>query len=298
MAALDATSLSVALPIIAKALGGTAIEEFWSGTSFLLTSTVFQPVIGSCSHLFGRKLLIYISLAFFLAGSIIAAVANNFTVILVGRSIQGIGGGGIICLTEMVVVDTVPLRERGKYFSYFGMMWSMGTVAGPFLGGGFSQNVTWRWVFFINLPFIGLDTVLITIYLKPNQKNESFMTKFRQQVDWIGMALFLTSTTGFLIPVTWGGVQYPWNSWRTFVPLIVCAVGMVVFVIHQEYFAPSPLIRTSVFKNTPAAILFVSTVLHGIVLWASLYYMPRYFEAVKGMGPIPAVGFGSKRRGG
>lgn len=119
---------------MAKALGGSAIEAFWSGTSFLLTSTVFQPVLGSFSHIFGRKALIYVSLGFFLAGSIIPAVANNFTVILVGRSIQGIGGGGIICLTEMVVVDTVPLRERGKWFSFFGAMWSVGTVAGPLLG--------------------------------------------------------------------------------------------------------------------------------------------------------------------
>ena len=119
---------------MAKALGGTAIEAFWSGTAFLLTSTVFQPVLGSFSHIFGRKALIYVSLLFFLVGCIIAAVANNFTLILIGRSIQGIGGGGIICLTEMVVVDTVPLRERGKWFSFFGAMWSIGTVAGPLLG--------------------------------------------------------------------------------------------------------------------------------------------------------------------
>lgn len=119
---------------MAKALGGSAIEAFWSGTSFLLTSTVFQPVIGSISHIFGRKPLIYISLVTFLAGAIIAAVANNFTVILVGRSIQGVGGGGIICLTEIVVTDLVPLRERGKWFSLFSAMWSVGTVIGPLLG--------------------------------------------------------------------------------------------------------------------------------------------------------------------
>ena len=119
---------------MAKDLGGTAIEAFWAGTSFLLTSTVLQPVIGSISHIFGRKPLIYISLVFFLAGAVIAAVAKNFTVILVGRSIQGVGGGGIICLTEMVVVDTVPLRERGNWFAVFGMMWSLGTVVGPLLG--------------------------------------------------------------------------------------------------------------------------------------------------------------------
>ncbi|KAH7399604.1 major facilitator superfamily domain-containing protein [Pyrenochaeta sp. MPI-SDFR-AT-0127] len=287
MAALDATSISVALPIMAKALGGSAIEAFWSGTSFLLTSTVFQPVLGSFSHIFGRKTLIYVSLAFFLAGSIVAAVANNFTVVLVGRSIQGVGGGGIICLTEMVVVDTVPLRERGKWFSFFGAMWSVGTVAGPLLGGGFSQNVSWRWVFWINLPFLGLGSILVTLFLKLNQKHSSFLAKLRE-IDWIGMVLFLASTTGFLIPVTWGGVQYAWDSWRTLVPLIVCAAGMIAFVVHQEYFAPNPLIRTSVFKNTSAAILFMSTVLHGIILWAILYYMPLYFEAVKGMGPILA----------
>jgi hypothetical protein len=272
---------------MARALGGSAIEAFWAGTSFLLTSTVFQPVLGSFSHIFGRKALIYVSLAFFLAGSIIPAVANNFTVVLVGRSIQGVGGGGIISLTELVVVDTVPLRERGKWFSFFGAMWSVGTVAGPLLGGGFAQNVTWRWVFWINIPFLGLGAVLITIFLKLNQRNGEFLTKLRE-VDWIGMVLFLASTTGFLIPVTWGGVQYAWDSWRTLVPLIVSAAGIVAFVVHQEYFAPHPLIRTSIFKTKSAAILYLTTTIHGILLWAVLYFMPLYFEAVKGMGPILA----------
>jgi MFS family permease len=287
MAALDATSISVALPVMARALNGTAIEAFWAGTSFLLTSTVFQPVIGSFSHIFGRKALIYVSLAFFLAGSIVPAVAHNFTVVLVGRAIQGVGGGGIISLTELVVVDTVPLRERGKWFSFFGAMWSLGTVAGPLLGGGFAQNVSWRWVFWINLPFLALGAALITIFLKLHQRPGDFMSKLRE-VDWIGIVLFLASTTGFLIPITWGGVQYPWDSWRTLVPLIVCALGMCAFVVHQEYFAPYPLIRTSIFKTKSAAILYITTTVHGIILWAILYYMPLYFEAVKGMGPILA----------
>jgi MFS family permease len=129
---------------MATALSGSAIEDFWAGTCFLLTSTVFQPVLGSLSHIFGRKALIYVSLAFFLADSITPAVANNFMVVLVGRSIQGIGGGGIIALTEMVVVDTVPLRDRGKWFSFLSAMWSVGTVSGPIIGGAFSQKVTWR----------------------------------------------------------------------------------------------------------------------------------------------------------
>lgn len=129
---------------MAKALGGSAIEAFWSGTSFLLTSTVVQPVIGSFSHIFGRKPLIYVSLAFFLAGAIVAALANNFTIILVGRSIQGVGGGGLICLTEIVVTDLVPLRERGKWLSMFSAMWAVGTVAGPLIGQSPQQvSLTW-----------------------------------------------------------------------------------------------------------------------------------------------------------
>lgn len=287
MAALDATSISVALPIMARVLKGSAIEAFWSGTSFLLTSTVFQPVLGSFSHIFGRKPLIYTSLALFLAGSIIAAVANNFTIILVGRSIQGIGGGGIICLTEIVVTDMVPLRQRGQWFSAISGMWAIGTVAGPLLGGGFSQNVSWRWIFWINLPFLGIGTFMITVFLKLNHQTTSLMAKLRR-IDWIGMVLFLGSTTGFLIPITWGGVQYPWDSWRTLVPMLVSFVGLVVFVIHQEYIAPEPLIRTSVFKTTTAAVTYLGTVIHGIILWSVLYYLPLYFEAVKGQSPITA----------
>ena len=119
---------------MARLLGGSAIEAFWSGTSFHLTSTVFQPIIGSFSHIFGRKPLTLISLALFGAGSVVAAVADNFTVILVGRSIQGIGGGGSIVMAEIILTDMIPLRERGKWLSVINGMWSVGTVVGPLLG--------------------------------------------------------------------------------------------------------------------------------------------------------------------
>jgi hypothetical protein len=135
------------------------------------------------------------------------------------------------------------------------------------------------------LPFLGIGAIFITFFLKLNQKHSSFLTKLRE-VDWVGMTLFLASTTGFLIPVTWGGVQYPWDSWRTLVPLTICGVGMVGFVLQQELLAPNPLIRTSVFKNMSAAILFTETIIHGIILWSILYYMPLYYQAVKGMEPI------------
>lgn len=126
---------------------------------------------------------------------------------------------------------------------------------------------------------------MIAVFLKLNQKHGGFLAKLRE-VDWVGMVLFVASTTSFLIPVTWGGVQYPWDSWRTLVPLIVGAAGMVGFVLYIEFVAANPLIRTSIFKNMSACLLYIATVIHGIILWAILYYLPLYFEAVKEFGPI------------
>ncbi|KAH7014036.1 major facilitator superfamily domain-containing protein [Macrophomina phaseolina] len=287
MAALDATSISVALRIMAKLLRGSAIEAFWAGTSFLLTSAVFQPVLGSFSNVFGRKPMVVLSLAFFGVGATVAAVAGNFTVILVGRSIQGIGGGGIIVMTGVVITDLVPLRERGKWFSAISSMWALGTVFGPLLGGVFAENVSWRWIFWINLPFIGVGLPLVIFFLKLHLKPSSFLHKLRH-IDWFGVAVFVLSLTGLLVPITWGGVMYSWSSWRTLVPLIVCAVAMVCFIVYEDRYATNPLIQTRVFKNRTAASTFAQTLLHGLVLWSELYYTPLYYEAVKGYSPVLA----------
>lgn len=286
MAALDATSLSVAIPQITQALHGTAIEGFWSGTSFLLTSTVFQPVFGSFSDIFGRKPMILLSLALFGVGAILAAVAKNtMTLILVGRSIQGIGGGGVLVLTEIVVTDLVPLRFRGNYFSIIGSMWAIGSVSGPLIGGAFSEKVSWRWVFWINLPFLAIGVPFILLFLTLTFRATSLAHKLRR-VDWVGGFLFISSTTGFLIGLSWGGVMYSWTSWRTLVPLLLCAAGMVAFVIWEERFAADPLIRISVMKNRTAAVTYLGDFTQGLVLWANLYYMPLYFEVVKGQSAI------------
>ena len=137
MAALDATSLSVALSQIAHSLAGSTIEAFWAGTSFLLTSTVFQPVIGSLSSIFGRKALLMVSLVFFAVGAIVAALAkrgDGMAVLLIGRSVQGIGGGGVIVLAEILGTDMVPLRQRGLYMAMINAMWAFGSVGGPLIG--------------------------------------------------------------------------------------------------------------------------------------------------------------------
>lgn len=285
MVALDGTSISVALPIVAKKLNGTAIEAFWAGTSFLLASTVFQPTFASFSHIFGRMTVIMLSITFFFVGVMIAALANDFGLLLVGRSIQGVGGGGIISMTEIIITDLVPLRERGKYAGIIGGMWSIGSVSGPVIGGALAN--TWRWIFWINLPFIGISVVLVPLFLRLNILPESLATKLKR-VDWIGAVLFVGSMTSFLIPITWGGVMYPWSHWRTLVPLLVGAAGLIAFCFYEKYGAPEPLLRLSVFANRTANIAYFTTTLHGLILWCLLYYQPLYFEAVKEYKPVVA----------
>ena len=143
MVSLDSTIVSVALPTIARDLDGTAIEAFWTGTSFLLSSAVFLPTIGSLSHIFGRMQAIVTCTVFFLVGIVVSGVANNFTVMLAGRTVQGVGGGGLILLTEVVVTDLVPLRQRGAYLGLIGAMWAIGTVIGPVIGGVIAVRTTW-----------------------------------------------------------------------------------------------------------------------------------------------------------
>ncbi|KAI5285640.1 hypothetical protein KEM54_000410, partial [Ascosphaera aggregata] len=203
-AAIDATSLSIALPVVTQRLQGTAIQAFWTGTSYLVTSGVMQPVIGGLSHVFGRKEMVLISCAFFFVGSLICALSNDFTMMLVGRVIQGIGGGGILALGEILITDLVPLEVRGLWLGVFGSMWAIGTVTGPLMGGAFAEAGLsgWRWIFWINLPMIGIGTVATVWFLRIKRLPGSTLEK-AQRFDWFGSVIFVASTVSFLVPVSW-----------------------------------------------------------------------------------------------
>ncbi|KAJ5142161.1 hypothetical protein N7526_003156 [Penicillium atrosanguineum] len=264
MAALDGTSISVALPTMSHELGGTTIEAFWTGTSFTLCSAVFQPVFSSLSDLFGRKPLVLVAIAWFTIGAIVAGVANNFTHML---------------------IDIVPLSERAKYFGMLSAIWSLGTVVGPVIGGCFAEKVTWRWIFYINFPFIGIGAILVAWSSSLRIRKASFTAQVRK-IDFIGIALFVPSSASFLIPLTWGGVLYPWDSWHTLVPLIIGSVGLGVFAIYEWRFAQQPMIPPAIFRNRTALISFAGYAVVGLLVWCCLYFLPLYYEAVKGFKPI------------
>ncbi|KAK2048224.1 major facilitator superfamily transporter [Colletotrichum somersetense] len=278
--ALDATTLSVALPTMSVALGGTALEAFWSGTSFLLASTVLQPTVAGLSGIFGRKPLVFASALLFAVGSVVGAVANNFAVVIAGRTIQGVGGGGILALIEVIITDLVPLAVRGQWFSLLSAVWSVGTVTGPLIGAGFAQNVSWRWIFWLNLPIIAMGVIMVFFFLKQVGIPGEVGVKLKR-FDWLGSFLFTAGSTSFLFGISTGGVMYEWSSFRCLLPLLLGVLTVVGFGFWELKFAKEPLIDKGIFNNRTMVVNYIMTVFHGMILWSILYFLVLYYQAVK-----------------
>lgn len=224
----------------------------------------------------------------FTVGSILAGVAHGFGLLLVGRCLQGVGGGGIMALTEVLIADLIPLRERGKWFSIKSGCWALGTVTGPLIGGAFTQSsASWRWIFWINLPFCGCGLVLIPMFLKLNRE----ATPLRQslaKVDYFGTILFVASLSSLLIPITWEGVMYAWDSWHTLVPLLLGVVGMAGFAVYEAFVPIDPIVPLVLFSNRTLSISYFGCFIHGMCLWGIVYYIPLYYEGVLGYSPVMA----------
>ncbi|KAH6897062.1 major facilitator superfamily domain-containing protein [Thelonectria olida] len=288
--ALDSTIICVAVPTIAQDIDATAIQAFWCGTSFLLASTVIQPPVASLSHVFGRQPALLGSLLVFTVGSILAAVAKNIAMLLAGRTLQGLGSGGIVALTYVIVTDLVSLRERGKWFSCISLTWTIGSIMGPLIGGAIVEK-SWPWLFWINLPFCAIGFVVIPLTLRIKRKDDKTAQMKLKEFDWIGTVLFVASLTSVLIPLSWGGVMYSWSSPRTAVPLAVGCAGIVAFGFHimhsSKYSRCDPLIRPTLFSSLTSVTGYCVTIIHGIIAWCLLYYVPMYHE-VRGASPLDA----------
>ncbi|KAF5562796.1 multidrug transporter [Fusarium napiforme] len=288
--ALDSTIICVALPTIAEDVGATAIEAFWCGTSFLLASTVVQPPVASLSHIFSRRSALLASLTVFVAGSIMAALARNIAVLLGGRTLQGLGSGGILALTYVIATDLVSLRERGKWFGLISLNWAIGSILGPLIGGALVE-VSWPRLFWINLPFCGIAYLAIPITMRIKRREEPSVNAKLREFDWIGTIVSVSSLISFLIPLSWGGIMCDWSSPRTVIPLIFGIMGLISFGFHikfcRKYSRCDPLLRPSLFTSLTALSAYFATVIHGITVWCLLYYVPLYHE-VRGSSPITA----------
>ncbi|CZR51713.1 related to putative multidrug transporter [Phialocephala subalpina] len=225
------------------------------------------------------------ALFLFFVGTIVASVAKNVGELLVGRSIQGVGGGGLVGLTYVILADLVTLRERGKWMSVISLQWAIGSVLGPIIGGAFAEETTWRWIFWINIPFCVIAAVGIPFCLRLQKRDGSVWGRLKT-FDFFGSFIFIAATTSFLIPLTWGGVMYDWESWRVLVPLILGAFGIVGFVLYSTHVSSEPLIRRSLFNSPTAITAYAGTLIHGVLVWSLLYYMPLYFEVAKNYTPV------------
>lgn len=282
-AALDATSLSIALPALTGDLNGTALQSFWTGTAFFLASSIIMPIFAALSHIFGRKPCTQLGAIVFAAGSILGALAPTMVICIIGRAVQGIGAGIVVVLGEIIVTDLVPLNQRGKWLGVLGTMWTIGGVIGPLVGGVFAQFVSWRWVFWINVPFIVIGSVLLQIYLTQSPIPGGWFQKFLR-VDWFGAALFTASVSALLIPITIGDVLLEWKDWRLIVPMFLGFDGLIAFIYYEKCHAKEPLVPLTIFGNWSVRSTYIQTIFHAIVFWGTFYYLPYYYQVIKQYG--------------
>ncbi|KAK3312811.1 major facilitator superfamily domain-containing protein [Apodospora peruviana] len=288
MVALDATILVSVLPTLAVDFGGTSTDAFWAGTSYLLSCAVCQPFIAALSDIFGRKEMLMASVLFFTLGTVLCApIAKSFTVFFAGRAVQGIGGGGIITMGQVIFADIVPLRQRPKYFSIVLGAWALGSVLGPLIGGLFVEHVYWSWCFYLNFPFCALGLVLVPFCVKLSQEKTTFASKLAR-VDWIGGFLFIASMTSFLIGISWAGVQFAWGTAQVVAPITVGVVGVLASIAWEVYVAREPFLRASLFCSTSAIAAYSIALFQGLILFCALYYVPFYFTAVRFSSPTQA----------
>ncbi|KAG8891731.1 hypothetical protein FRC01_014543, partial [Tulasnella sp. 417] len=256
------TSVSTALPTIVQDLQGT--EFAWVGSAYALGSTAVLPLTGGLAQIFGRRPVVLGSLIFFALGSGIAGGAKSMNMLIAGRAIQGVGGGSILSLTEIVIADLVPLSQRGAYLGLIGTVWAVAAAIGPPIGGAFSQS-NWRWLFYMNLPLAAIAMALVWFFLRLKTPQDDFNTKMRR-MDWIGNGIIILATTITVVALTWAGVKYPWASYQVLVPLILGLLLTAAFFLWEAKFAVEPVVPWELVNNRTAFFGYVGVALHSIVV--------------------------------
>ena len=279
LAALDQSIVSTALKTITVDLGG--LDHYtWVVTAYLLTSTASTPLYGKISDLYGRRQVFQFAIVVVLLGSFASGIATNMNELIASRAFQGLGAGGLMSLTFVIIGDVVSPRERGRYQGYFGAVWGLATVAGPLLGGFFSDHhhvlgVTgWRWIFYINLPF-GIIALVITSAVLHIPKIHR-----EHKVDYLGAFLLILGVSALLLGIS---VYAPENGWLTAKTLLWIAAGLILFVIFllNQARASEPILPLRLFKNHTFNITSLLAFLVGAAMFGAIVMLPLYFQLVK-----------------
>ncbi|KAF4546140.1 Siderophore transporter, RhtX/FptX family [Lasiodiplodia theobromae] len=278
LTALDFNIVATAVPIISSDFKEYS-NSSWLGTGFLISFALVLPIYSKLGDMFGRKNMFLLGTLIFTLGSGLCGGSSSMSMLIASRLIQGIGAGGIYGLVNVIVTDLVPLREVGKYLALAGLVWAIADVAGPLLGGAFSQYVSWRWCFYINLCIAPVTFVVIFIVLKLPAPKLDF--KKLKNYDYLGTLTLCGGTTCLLLGLSWGGNNFPWSDSR----VIGCLVGgpalLAAFVVVEHY-AKDPLIFPSMLRSRTIIAILVAEFFYGANLLGLMYYVPQFFQLVFG----------------
>jgi EmrB/QacA subfamily drug resistance transporter len=277
LASLDQTIVSTALPTIVGDLGGVS-DLSWVVTAYLLSSTVVGPVYGKLGDQYGRKIVLQVAIVIFLVGSALCGISQNMTELIVFRGIQGLGGGGLFVITIAVVGDIFPPRERGRYQGYFGGVFGVSTVLGPLLGGFFVDHLSWRWIFYVNLPIGLIALAVIATAFQPRTDH------VKHTIDYLGAALLAGGLSAIVLYTSLGGTTYSWTSpWM--LALIVGGVVLLAAFVFAEGRAAEPILPLELFRNRVFSVTSAVGFIVGLALFGAITYLPLYLQDVKGHSP-------------
>jgi EmrB/QacA subfamily drug resistance transporter len=275
LSSLDQTIFSTALPTIVGELHGVD-HMLWVTTGYLVAATIMMPIYGKLGDLIGRKGLFIGALSVFLIGSIIGGAAQDMTCLIIGRTVQGIGGGGLMILSQAIIADVVPVRERSKYMGVMGAVFGISSVAGPLLGGWFTESIGWRWAFWINIPLGLVAIALAVVFL--NLPTRKAVVRF----DVWGTLTMAVAVTAIILVASWGGTEYEWNS-PTIVGLVVVAVAFAALFVLAEHRASEPIIPLALFRSRNFVLATAGGLFIGVAMFGALAYLPTYLQMATGV---------------
>jgi EmrB/QacA subfamily drug resistance transporter len=277
LAALDQTIVSTALPTIVGDLGGLQ-HLSWVVTAYLLAATVTGPLYGKFGDLYGRKIVLQTAIVVFLVGSALCGLSQNMAELIAFRALQGLGAGGLLVVTFAVVGDIIPPRERGRYQGYFGAVFGVATVVGPLLGGFFVDNLSWRWIFYVNLPVGAVALAVISAAFHSRTETQ------RHKIDYLGAALLAAALSAVVLFTSLGGTTWAWES-AQIIGLMVLSIVLVPLFVVAEHRATEPILPLSLFRNRTFSVTSAVGFIVGFALFGAITYLPLYLQITKAASP-------------
>jgi EmrB/QacA subfamily drug resistance transporter len=276
LSALDTNIVGVALPTIVGDLGGLS-QIAWVGTAYLLTSTAATPLFGKLSDLYGRRELFQVAIATFVAGSLACGLSRTMLQLVLARGLQGVGGGGLMAMSFVIIGDVVPPRERGRYVGLITSVFALCSVAGPLIGGFFVDHLTWRWIFVINVP-LGVVAMVVT-----SSALRLPFTRRQHRVDFLGAALLIAAVTSLILMATWAGEgKYSWGS-----PVTIGLGGASLVLggvfVWWETKAAEPIVPMRLFENQIVRVIVPMMITMGSMMFGASSFLPLFLQAVDGV---------------